>query len=272
MELLESYDYRRLLKQLYEERKRKEPKFSYRYIALRAGFKSAGFFSQILQGKSNISMRTALSLGKVFKLKGPELEYFENLVHFNQAKTQEDKEHFFHRILSQKRGKPKTLEARQYDFFSKWYYVAVRELLSFTRFKDDYKELADALIPRISVAEARDAIKVLEKLGLIRKHAGYYERTDAAVTTGDKWKSLAITQFQLTALDLAKGSYYSIPGRHRSHSTLTLSMSEPEFKHIREEISTLRKKILEVAKNAPAPDRVYQVTFNVYPLSKIDVG
>jgi uncharacterized protein (TIGR02147 family) len=270
MELLEYSDYRILLKELYEARKKKDPKFSYRYIALRAGFKSAGFFSQIIQGKSNISLRTALSLAEVFKLKGPELEYFENLVHFNQAKTHEDKEHFYRRILSLKRGKPKTLESGQYELFTKWYYLALRELISFTRFKDDFKELADALVPRISVAEAKEAVKVLERLGLIRKHSGFYERVDAAMTTGDKWKSLAITQFQISALDLAKSSYTSVPGRHRSHSTLTLSLSEMEFKRIREDISALRKKILEVAKNAPSPDRVYQVTFNVYPLSRID--
>lgn len=272
MELLEYSDYRLLLKDLYAEQKRKDSKFSYRYIAMRAGFKSAGFFSQIIQGKSNVSVQTALRLGGVFKLKGQELEYFENLVNFNQAKTQVDKEHFFHRLLNMKRGKPKTLEAGQYELFTKWYYLAVRELISFTRFKDDFRELADALIPRISVAEAKEAIKVLEKLGLIRKHAGYYERVDAAMTTGDKWKSLAITQFQMSALDLAKGSYHSVPGKHRSHSTLTLSLSEPEFQRIRQEISSLRKKILELAKNAPAPDRVYQVTFNVYPLSKVEGG
>ena len=62
MNLFAYSDYRLLLKDMYQERKRREPKFSYRYIALHAGFKSAGFFSQIIQGKSNISMRTALSL------------------------------------------------------------------------------------------------------------------------------------------------------------------------------------------------------------------
>ncbi len=270
MDIFAYSDYRLLLKELYDQRKREDAKFSYRYIAMHAGFKSAGFFSQVLQGKSNISLRIAVSLGKVFKLKGPELEYFENLVHLNQAKTQADRQHFFQRLLSLKQGKPKTLESAQYELFTKWYYLAVHELLSFIRCKDDFKELADALNPRISVAEAKDAIRVLEGLGLIRKRAGYYERVDPALTTGDAWKSLAITQFQMSALDLAKQSYDTVPGRHRSHSTLTLSLSEPEFRRIREDISLLRKKILELAKSAPAPDRVYQVTFNVFPLSRIE--
>ena len=270
MDVFAYSDYRLLLKDLYEERKAVDPKFSYRYIALHAGFKSAGFFSQVLQGKSNISLRIALSLGKVFKLKGPELEYFENLVHFNQAKTQNDRQHLFGRLLSLKQGKPRTLESGQYELFTKWYYLAVHEMLSFIRFKDDFKQLADSLVPRISVAEAKEAVKVLEKLGLVRRQGGQYERVDAALTTGDAWKSLAITQFQLAALDLAKQSYDIVPGRHRSHSTLTLSLSEPEFRRIREDITQMRKKILELARNAPNPDRVYQITFNVFPLSRFD--
>jgi uncharacterized protein (TIGR02147 family) len=263
-------DYRLLLKDLYEDRKSRDPKFSYRYIALHAGFTSAGFFSQVLSGKSNISLRTAVSLGKVFKLVGAELEYFENLVNLNQAKTQTDKQHFFQRLVSMKQGKAKTLESGQYELFTKWYYLAVHEVLSYIRFKDDYKQLADTLVPRISVAEAKEAVRVLEELKLIRKRAGFFERVDTALTTGDAWKSLAITQFQLAALDLAKQSYDLVPGRHRSHSTLTLSLSEAEFRRIREDLSSMRKKILELARSAPNPDRVYQVTFNVFPLTKID--
>lgn len=268
MELSEYSDYRLLLKDLYETRKAKNRKFSYRFIALHAGFKSAAFFSHILQGKSNISVRTALSLAQVFKLKGPDLEYFENLVHFNQADTKADKDHFYRRLVSLRRGRPKTLRTGQYELFSKWFYLPVRELISLTRFTGDFKELASLLIPGISVAEAKEAVNALESLGLVRKHEGIYERLDTALTTGEKWNSSIIAKYQMMALDLAKGSYRSVPGKERSHSTLTLTLSEPEFKSIREDISILRRKILEVANNSPAPDRVYQITFNFFPLTK----
>jgi uncharacterized protein (TIGR02147 family) len=269
LELSEYSDYRVLLKDLYQARKGKNRKFSYRYIALHAGFKSAAFFSHILHGKSNISLRTALSLAQVFKLKGPDLEYFENLVHFNQADTKADKEHFHRRLVSLRRGRPKTLTVSQYELFSKWYYLPVRELISLTRFAGDFKELAALLVPAITVAEAKEAVKVLEGLGLVRKHDGLYERLDTALTTGAKWSSATINKYQLMALDLAKSSYRSVPITERSHSTLTVTLSEPEFQSIREEISVLRRKILEVAKNAPTPDRVYQITFNFFPLSKV---
>lgn len=271
MDVFDYSDYRQLLRDLYMERKEKDSKFSYRFIALHAGFKSAGFFTQILQGKSNVSIRTALSLAEVFRLKGQEMEYFENLVHFNQADNQADKQHYFQKIVAMKRGKKaKTLDESQFELFTKWYYLAVRELLSFTLFQDEYKDLGDSLIPRISAADAKDAIRVLEKLGLIRKNdKGYWERVDEALTTGDIWRSVAITQFQISTLDLARRSYDLVPGKHRNHSTLTLSISEAEFKSIKDELAATRQRILELAKGADLPDRVYQLTFNFFPLSRI---
>jgi uncharacterized protein (TIGR02147 family) len=67
MDIHEYADYRPLLRDLYLERKRKDARFSYRFIANKAGFRSAGFFPQIIQGKSNVSIRTALSLAAVFR-------------------------------------------------------------------------------------------------------------------------------------------------------------------------------------------------------------
>jgi uncharacterized protein (TIGR02147 family) len=270
MDIYDYSDFRLLLRDLYFERKKRDAKFSYRFMANKAGFKSAGFFSQIIQGKTNISIRTALSLATVFKLKAYEVEYFENLVNFNQAKSQADKQHYFQRLISFKKAKLKTLDERQYVLFTKWYYLAIRELLGIIPFKDDFKEMANSLLPKITVPEAKEAIKVLEQLNLIQKNPyGIYVRMDATLTTGDRWNSLAIAQFQRDTLDLAKASYDIVDKELRAHSTLTLCISNGEFRWIKGELGSLRKKILEMAKNAPNPDRVYQINFNVFPLSSI---
>jgi uncharacterized protein (TIGR02147 family) len=270
MDIHEYSDYRALLRDLYLARKKKDPKFSYRFIAAKAGFRSAGFFPQILQGKTNVSIRTALSLAAVFKLKAYEVEYFENLVHFNQAKTQADKQHYFQKCIALKKAKLKTLDERQYEFFAKWYYAAVRELLGIIPFQDDYKELAAALVPPISVAEAKEAIRLLEGLNLIRRNPyGIFERLDANITTGDVWQGTAIIGFQLETLELARRSYDLTDKEHRAHSTLTLCISHGEFRWIKGELGAMRKRILEMAKNAPHPDRVYQLNINLFPLSRI---
>ncbi len=270
MDIFAYSDYRTLLKDLYTERKGKDPKFSYRFIAQRAGFKSAGFFYQIVQGKTNISMQSALGLAAVFKLKSAEVEYFENLVQFNQAKTQSDKQHFFRKIAAVKKGHSKTLDERHHEIFTHWYYFAVRELLAIQKFKGDYKKLAEALIPPITAAEAREAVKVLQHLGLVRiTPAGEFERLDEIISTGDFWSSVAITKFQMDTTELALQSFERVPPELRNHSTLTLSISKGEYLQIKEELGKLRKRLLELAKGAIHPDRVYQINLNVFPITQI---
>ena len=270
MDIHEYSDYRILLRDLYLDRKKKDARFSYRFIANKAGFRSAGFLPQIIQGKTNVSIRTALSLATVFKLKVYEVEYFENLVHFNQAKTQSDKQHYFQRLIALKKGKLKALEESQFEFFTQWYYPAVRELLGIIPFQGDYKVLGAALVPPISAAQAREAIKVLERLNLIQKNPyGIWERLDVNLTTGDIWQSTAITGFQLETLDLARRSYDLTDKAFRAHSTLTLCISNGEFRWIKGELGAMRKRILEMAKNAPHPDRVYQLNINLFPLSRV---
>jgi uncharacterized protein (TIGR02147 family) len=131
IDIFEYIDYRKLLKDLYNERRAENKCFSYRFIAQKVGFSSAGFFANIIQGKRNISPEFIFGFARVFKLKKQETEYFELLVNFDQAKSHEQKKYYFEKMLSSKKSKIKIIEKQQYEFYSKWYYTAVREVLTF---------------------------------------------------------------------------------------------------------------------------------------------
>jgi uncharacterized protein (TIGR02147 family) len=272
IEVYEYFDYRKLLKDLYKDRKNKNPNFSYRYLGRKAGFKSAGYFTNVLKGKCNISTTVAFKLAEVFKLKKQEMEYLELLVLYETAPTQEEKRHYFEKIISQKKSKLKKLDKGQYEFFSHWYYLAIREILNFHVFKgDNYKSLARMCNPPITTKEAKQAVETLESLGMIRKNPyGYYEQVDSILTTGEEWHSMAITNFQHETMDLAKHALDRINRKHRDISTLTLSISDEELKVIKQKLSKVQREILEVAKNARNSDLVYQLNFQVFPLSKVE--
>jgi uncharacterized protein (TIGR02147 family) len=273
IDIFDYFDYRKLLKDLYNERKAANPLFSYRLIGRKVGFSSAGFFTKILQGRANISLKIALEFAKLFKLKKHELHYFEMLVQFNQAKSHNEKKYFFEKLISMKQAKGKNLVPEQYELFSKWYYVVIRELIDFYPFYGDYKELAAMVVPAIKEAEAKKAIITLEKLGLVAKNPdGYYEHTDTVISTGDEWKSLAIQNFQIEAADLAKHAIQNIPKLDRDISTLTLSISSKTLESIRERIKQLRRELLELARTDGFADRVHQVNIHVFPVSRSKNG
>ena len=220
------FDYRKFLHDIYREHKTANPLFSYRYIGGKVGFSSAGFFSKILKGTANISMKSAIAFARLFKLTKQETHYFEVLVQFNQAKTHESKKYFFEQLLSMKQTGGKNLVPEQYELFNTWYHVVIRELLNYYPFYGDYKELASMLVPAIRESEAKKAIAVLEKLGLIIKGPdGSYEQTDAVISTGETWSSIAIEQFQIAMADLAGQTIRKTPKEQRDISTCTWTLA-----------------------------------------------
>lgn len=233
------------------------------------GFKSPGHFTQIIQGKADISFRLAFKFAQFMKLKKREADYFDLLVRFDQAKANEEKRLYLERLSAFSESKVKLLTEQQHRFFEKWYYMAVREILSFYPFKGEYAALAAKVEPPIREAEAREAIEVLEALALIRRNpAGTYERIDPVLSTGYDAASASLRKFQADTMDLAKEAMVRLPRDKRSISTLTLSLSDEAYKSIEEELKAFRRKLLAIAKNEERVDRVIQFNFQIFPLSK----
>jgi uncharacterized protein (TIGR02147 family) len=262
-------NYREFLKDFYQDNKIDNPRFSHRHIAVKMGFDS-GYFTKIIQGKRNISKKLISKFAVFLNLKVKETRFFEALVLYNQAESLSEKRQYLERLLSFKRTDTAVLDKHQYDLFDKWYYFAIREILAFYPFSGDYKELASLSEPQIRLKDAKKAIQVLEKAGLIvKKTSGIYERVEPVWTTGSDVRSIALVNLHRSMADLGKEAFDRFGRDKRSMSTLTLSISEKEYKAIEKEIETVRQRILIMARSCEKPDRVYQCNFNVFPLSRL---
>jgi uncharacterized protein (TIGR02147 family) len=268
IDIYEYIDYRKLLKDLYEDRKKEFPFFSYRYIAQKVGFSSAGFFINVVQRKRNISSEFIFKFAQVFKLKRAETEYFELLVFFDQAKDHDQKKYYFEKILSSKKSKIKVTDARHYEFYSKWYYTAVREVLNFYKFSGNFVELAKTVSPAITPAEAKKAVSLLEDMGFIKRtERGSYQLVDDIITTGYEAKSLAINNYLISTTELARQAIDRYPRDRRNMSTLTFSCSAAGFAQIEDRLKRFRREILEIVRSDKDIDRVYHMNFHVFPMS-----
>ena len=265
-------NYREFLKDFYQDNKSDNPRFSHRHIAAKMGFDS-GYFTKIIQGKRNISKKMISKFAVFLNLKVKESRFFEALVFYNQAKSLSDKRQYLERLLSFGKIDASVLDKHQYELFDKWYYLAIREILAFYPFDGNYKELASRTEPPIRPKDAKKAISVLEKAGLVRKNAaGIFERVEPVWTTGTDVRSIALVNLHRSMADLGKEAFDRFERDKRSMSTLTLSISEQEYKAIEKEIEAVRQKILTMARSCEKPDRVYQCNFNVFPLSRLPDG
>ena len=263
-------DYRKFLNDFYLERKKKYRYFTVRYIAEKVGFRSASFFSQVINGRSNLSVEMTQKFCVFIGFAKPQSDYFETLVFYNQAKNHSDKKRYFERLSSFKQAKIRLLDTKYFEFYDKWYYSAIRELLYICPCKGEAGKLAKLLSPSISPAQAQKALKLLEKWDLIKKDAnGYFVRSDIqSLSTGLETQSFYVNNFNQAVMDLAKQAMDKYQKDTRSFSTLTMSLSRQGYKRFEDEVHQFRRHLLKIAEEDSLEDRVYQMNIQLFPLSK----
>jgi uncharacterized protein (TIGR02147 family) len=263
-------DYRKYLADAWSERKTSDRRFSHRAIASRAGFSSSAFFGRILSGEANLTPSAALRLAEIFHLGRAETRYFEHLVLFGQARSQEERALFLDRIVAWRKGRVPQLESDQVEFCENWWVVVVRELLDLVESDGDPKVLARMLRPQATASQVRQAIEVLHRLALIEKSSdGIWRKTQAVLTTGEL-AAAAIDTFRKDTLRLAAESIDRFPREDRSISTLTVTLSPATFERLRDRFRHLRREILDMAREDSEADRVIQVNIQAFPLAIAD--
>jgi uncharacterized protein (TIGR02147 family) len=268
--IFEYSDYRLFLHDYLLNAKSDGMELTYEELGRRVGFSSKGFVTQILQGKSKIPKDKIRSFGDALGLKKKQLDYFELLVQFDQAKTHCAKNECFQKLSSQFKTRIRHVGPDKYDFYSAWYYSAIRSLLAYYPFNGDYKKLAQQLTPAITPGQAKKSIELLERLSLIvKKQDGYYHLTDRILSTGDAVDSVALVNFQQATMDLAKEALERFPKERRDSSTLTLGLSEQGYRAAVEKIAALRKELLDIARFDTKIDRVIQINLHAFPLTKL---
>jgi uncharacterized protein (TIGR02147 family) len=269
-------DYRKFLKDYYAEVKAKNPGFSYLAFARMAGLNSKGFTFNIFSGKRPLSRSNILGFIQAMKLDKYEAAYFENLVAFNQAKSLRERSSFFERLSSIKAGgkkawAPQIVRSDQYQYYAKLHHSVIRSLIDLYGFNGDYAWLARNVKPKISVAQAKKSIKLLERLGFIRRKGKAFVVVDKTITSPPEVQSLAVQNFHEQAAELARKAVSELPRDQRNMSGATVGISREGYKKICEEINVFRTRLLQIAEDDRNADAVYQINFQLFPVSRTDI-
>jgi len=263
-------DHREFLKDYYTEQKVLRPSFSFQIFAKKAGFKSKSFLPHVIEGKRDLSPESIFKIATALKLESKSFSYFEDLVRFNQAKTTEQKSHFFFKLSSYKKAaKARFIQETQYEYLSNWYHSTLRELITVVDFKGDYSRLGGMLNPPISAKMARDSVQLITKLGLIKKVGMRYFQTNRAITTGDEVRSLTVEKFHKQNLNLATESLSNVSNQERDISCMIVGLSRSGFDTVKTRIQKFRKEIADIVENDGRAESVYHINFQLFPTSRL---
>lgn len=268
-------DYRLFMADYFEEQKAAKYGFSYQFFANKAGIKARDFIYRVIKGSKNLSSASSLKVAQAMDLKKLEIDFFQALVDFNQSTTHDEKMHYYQRMTEIKQKSNRTpklalLEDDQIEFHATWYHAVVRSIVGLIPFTDDYEELANRVIPAITVREAKKSIALLERLGLIyRDEKNIFQITSTTVSTGEAFRSMALHTYYRKCFKLMENSMDTINREDRNISGLTLGVSKQSYKAMVDRLADLRKEFILLAEDDAEADRVYNCTIGLYPVGNI---
>lgn len=222
----------------------------------------------MIRGRFNLSIKSIDKLAKAIEFSAIQKQYFTALVDYNQAKCPEERDLAWNQILQIRQQLEFThITHGQQDYFSKWYYPVLRELVVHLDWNGDYIKLARSLDPVISTEEARVAVKNLEEWGLIRDLGnGRYEAT-SLMLDAIKVSPISLRQIRREYIQHAIGCIESKKKEERFSAFTTLSMTEESYAYAVNVLEEARKKIITRAAGDKEIEKVYELMVVLYPMS-----
>jgi uncharacterized protein (TIGR02147 family) len=266
-------DYRAYLRAYYEAAKRTQRSFSFRSFSKLAGLRSPNFLKLVIEGERNLGADSVPRFCAALGLDGPEAEFFSDLVAFNQAASLADKNRAFERIAASRRFRAaRRIDGDLFAYLSHWYNPAIRELAGREDFSEDPRWIASQVRPRISPAEAAEAMRLLLSLGLLVRDAssGRVLRGEPTLTTEHEVRSLGAAAFHRQMIERAAESLDSVPSALRDLAALTVCIRPETAARVKERIHQFREALTELCDSDTGGTVVYQLNVQWFPLSVTD--
>jgi uncharacterized protein (TIGR02147 family) len=264
-------DYRVLLRDYYEDRKKNGRGFSYRSFSAAAGLGSPNHLKRVIEGERSLPPEMALRFADACGFEGDEARYFCELAAFNQAQTTREKRARYE-ALCRYRGfrRAHRLDMAHAEYHAHWYLPAIRELAASRGFRGDPAWIAKRLLPSISKAEARRALDTLETLGLLVRDAdGKLVQSEAVVSTGAETAGVHIVNYHRAMMDRAIEAVDLVPRAQRDISALTLCVTPEGLADLKQRVQEFRRELVGLEGADGKGSVVVQLNLQLYPLSVV---
>ncbi len=262
-------DYREFLRAHYLRQRPGGVRLSLREFSSKVGLGSSNYLKLVMDGDRNLTPSMATRFAAGCGLAGRQAEFFCALVTFSQAKTARERDRAHSALLEFKEyRRAHTLERAQGDYHRHWYLPAIRELVARRDFDEAPEWIATRLMPRISVREARQAVKLLLELGLlVRDNQGRLQQRDAVVETPEGPLPHLVVLYHQKMMEQASAAVEQVPREEREIGALTLCLSDEQMRALKRELQVFRAGLAQRYVADDRARRVIQVNFQLFPLT-----
>lgn len=262
--------YRAFLRDWFDARKAADHRFSHRLFARKAGVHSPSFLKEVMDGKRNLTAAALDGVQAALALPKEEAAFFAELVRLEQAESDSERNAAWERISASRRFRDAhRLEGAGMRYLSHGYYPAIRELAARPDFVADPAWIAGELLPRITPAQARQALDTLFELGLLVEEKGRVRPAQVSLVTPHQVAGLAAHNYHRDMLARASESIEAVEPPDRHLLGVTVAIPRALVPRLKAELDAFQERILDLCDaHADQAEQVYQIQFQLFPLSR----
>lgn len=264
-------DYLPYLQDWFKDRKERD-NLTLKQFSEKAGFKSHSYLQRILKGQKAVSRKSVSIFSDVMNHSEKEAEYFLLLVHFKHAKSDRERLRSIRKIQEYSDTITHNLESRRFEYFNTWYHPVVREIVTTTKFDDDFQKLGRQIRPEITTKQAHDSVKLLMELELIKKSRGRYIQLQNTVIAQSKSDFTALREYQRSLIRLGSEAIERFAKEDRNILTITSGVSLKNAERIRQHVQKFQDIVVNISNEEQPIEIAQQINVQVFPLSRIMKG
>lgn len=251
--------------------------FSLRVFCRKSGFRSPNYLKWVLDGVRPIALKSVHKFAAGLSLDAHESQYFALLVQFREARDPAAQRHAYEQMLAAQRRRAGTQTTDAYQYLSRWYLVALRELVAAPDFRDDVAWIRDRLGGEITAAEIKQGFETLERLGLIRRTAaGRRQQAAADLQTAHEVHSVAAFNYHAEMLERAARVLTQRPAAEREYQSLVALVDDETMALLKEQCAAFQQSIVALlqareraTKKARGPKELYALNMQLFPLGNV---
>ncbi|MEK2690841.1 TIGR02147 family protein [Bdellovibrio sp. GT3] len=260
--------YRDLLLQELEKRVANNSNYSKRAMARQLKI-SPSMMSAILNGKRNLSPKSALDISKALKFDKKTTEYFVTLVQYEAAMNDDARTFLLEKIQNlAPRAQTQKLDVDIFNMIAEWYHVPILQMTHTTN--NDLSIDSIAKYMGISKAMVTKALERLRRLELLKEDEnGVLRASKSAVMTSSPIPNQALRHFHTQMLQKASTALEHQGNHEKFVGSETFAFDEKDLAKANEILEECFSKIVRLAANQKSKRNVYHLGIQLFRVNEV---
>lgn len=264
-------DYRAYLRDMLDWKKTQPGKYSFQKLSDESGVGSPALLNMVLTGKRNLNNGAVKGIGKALGLTVGEARFLKKLVDMDRVDDPVQKQESLRKLARRAKFRERfRIDADQLDYLSRWYILAIHEMVGFPEFKADPQWISDRFLSSVTPKQAREALELLERLGLIETQAdGKLVRTVHRVETPDELVHDLVRGYHAQATELARWAVSNLEAGDRNFGVVTGRVTAKGMREIMSRLYRIRDELADMFAELETDDGdiVVQVNVQGFPVT-----